>query len=72
MRSGAGLGYDDVEAVDRLVERLESKSGNATELLMGVVDSVPFQRARRQPRAAANEAAGTSRRQPGSLSGGSP
>ena len=61
---GRGLGYDDVEAVDKLVERLESKSGNATELLMGVVDSVPFQKTRRQPAVAANEAAGTSRQQP--------
>jgi Protein of unknown function (DUF1592)/Protein of unknown function (DUF1588)/Protein of unknown function (DUF1585)/Protein of unknown function (DUF1595) len=69
---GRGLGYDDVEAVDKLVERLESKSGNATELLMGVVDSVPFQRARRQQTSVANEAAGTNRRKPGAGSGGSP
>ena len=45
---GRGLEYYDVEAVDRLVERLEKKSGSATELVMGVVESVPFQRTRRQ------------------------
>lgn len=66
-----GLGYDDVEVVDKLVERLDSKSGNATELLIGVVDSVPFQKTRRQPTMAVNDA-GTSRRNPAAGSGGSP
>jgi hypothetical protein len=69
---GRGLGYDDVEAVDKLVERLESKSGNATDLLMGVVDSVPFQKTRRQPAVVVNDAAGTSRQIPSGGSGGSP
>jgi hypothetical protein len=69
---GRGLGYDDVEAVDKLVERLESKSGNATELLLGVVDSVPFQKTRRERAAAANADAGTGRRQPSAGSGDSP
>jgi Protein of unknown function (DUF1592)/Protein of unknown function (DUF1588)/Protein of unknown function (DUF1587)/Protein of unknown function (DUF1585)/Protein of unknown function (DUF1595)/Planctomycete cytochrome C len=69
---GRGLGYDDVAVVDELVERLESKSGNATELLMGVVDSVPFQKTRRQPAVAVNGAAGTGRHQPSAGSGGSP
>jgi hypothetical protein len=67
---GRGLEYHDVEAVDKLVERLESKSGNATELVMGVVDSVPFERARRQQ--AASAAAEASRHEPGATSGGSP
>jgi hypothetical protein len=61
-----------VEAVDKLVERLEQKSGNATELLMAVVDSVPFQKARRQPPEAANEAARISRQKLSAGSGGSP
>ncbi len=69
---GRGLGYDDVEAVDKLVARLESTSGNATELLMGVVDSVPFQKSRRQPAMALNDDAGTSRLKPSAGSGGSP
>ena len=45
---GRGLGYHDVEAVDRLVERLESTAAARRELLMGVVISVPFQRTRRR------------------------
>ena len=69
---GRGLGYDDVAVVDELVERLDSKSGNATELLMGVVDSVPFQKTRRQGAVAVNGAAGTGRQQPSAGSGGSP
>jgi Protein of unknown function (DUF1585) len=62
---GRGLEYHDVEAVDRLVERLESKGGNATELLKGVVDSVPFQRGRIQETVAANQGGGKGRREPG-------
>jgi Protein of unknown function (DUF1592)/Protein of unknown function (DUF1588)/Protein of unknown function (DUF1587)/Protein of unknown function (DUF1585)/Protein of unknown function (DUF1595)/Planctomycete cytochrome C len=69
---GRGLGYYDVEAVDKLVERLESKSGNAIELLIGVVDSVPFQKARRRPTVVTNEADGTSGQKSGAGSGGSP
>jgi hypothetical protein len=44
--TGRGLGYHDVGAVDAIVERLEMDHGRATALLMGVVESVPFQRAR--------------------------
>ena len=69
---GRGLAYDDVAVVDELVERLESKSGNATELLLGVVDSVPFQKTRRQSAVAVNAAAGTGPRNPTAGSGGSP
>jgi hypothetical protein len=71
---GRGLGYHDVEAVDRLVERLASKKGSARELVMGVVDSVPFQRARRQDTAASNEAVKVMRGKAGAFSGsgGSP
>jgi mono/diheme cytochrome c family protein len=69
---GRGLGYDDVETVDRLVERLERNNGNAADLVMGVVESVPFQRIRREQRTAVNEAAETTRRKPVAASGGSP
>ena len=69
---GRGLEYHDVEAVDKLVERLEQKSGNAIELLMGVVDSVPFQKARRQPPEAAHAAARISGQNLSAGSGGSP
>jgi hypothetical protein len=58
---GRGVEYYDVEAVDALVGKLESKGGSAAELLLGVVESVPFQRSRRQPTLAANEAETTSR-----------
>jgi hypothetical protein len=62
---GRGLGYHDVEAVDLLVERLESTGGHATELLKGVVDSVPFQRGRIDEAVAANQGGGEGRREPG-------
>ncbi len=66
---GRGLEYHDVEAVDRLVERLESTGGNATELLKSVVDSVPFQRGRIQETIAANQAGGVVRHEPGAETG---
>jgi mono/diheme cytochrome c family protein len=66
---GRGLGAQDVEVVDRLVERLESEKGNARELVMGVVDSVPFQRARRQDKARENEAVKVMRAKAGAISG---
>ena len=69
---GRGLGYDDVEAVDRLVQRLERKNGSAADLVMGVIESVPFQRIRRQQATAAQEAADNIRRNSGPESGGSP
>jgi hypothetical protein len=69
---GRGLSYDDVEAVDRLVERLEHKNGSAADLLLGVIESVPFQRIRRQQPATVKEAEATPRREPATGSGGSP
>lgn len=44
---GRGLDYHDTEAVDRLVDRLESTGGSAKALILGVVESAPFQRTRR-------------------------
>ncbi len=61
---GRGLDYYDVEATDALVERLESKGGKASELLIGVVESAAFQRTRRPAKSAAPEVAGTSRSEP--------
>jgi Protein of unknown function (DUF1585) len=69
---GRGLGYDDVEVVDKLVERLDSTSGNATDLLMGVADSVPFQKTRRQGAVVVDGTAGTSGEKRLAGSGGSP
>jgi hypothetical protein len=40
---GRGLEYYDVETVDQIVARLESENGRFSALLMGVVESAPFQ-----------------------------
>jgi hypothetical protein len=45
---GRGLEYDDVETVDRIVERLDKDGGRFSALLMGVIESPPFQQ-RRNP-----------------------
>ncbi len=45
---GRGLDYNDVEAVDRIVERLEKENGRPSALLAGVIESAPFQK-RREP-----------------------
>jgi hypothetical protein len=45
---GRGLAYYDVEAVDRIVERLEKENGRFSALLVGIVESAPFQK-RRNP-----------------------
>jgi hypothetical protein len=44
---GRGLDYYDVQAVDELVARIEKDGGRASALLMGIIESVPFQRRRR-------------------------
>jgi Protein of unknown function (DUF1592)/Protein of unknown function (DUF1588)/Protein of unknown function (DUF1587)/Protein of unknown function (DUF1585)/Protein of unknown function (DUF1595)/Planctomycete cytochrome C len=45
---GRGLEYDDVETVDRIVDRLDRDGGRFSALLMGVIESTPFQQ-RRNP-----------------------
>ena len=44
---GRGLEYRDVEAVDAIVARLEKNGGRFSSLLLGVIDSPPFQKQRR-------------------------
>jgi hypothetical protein len=44
---GRGLDYHDVQSVDALVDRIEKQNGSASALLMGIVESTPFQRRRR-------------------------
>jgi hypothetical protein len=44
---GRSLGYGDTEAVDRIVDDLERSGGRFSALLVGVIDSVPFERERR-------------------------
>jgi hypothetical protein len=43
---GRGLEYYDVDAVDRIVAQLQKQDGKFSALLMGVVESVPFQERR--------------------------
>jgi hypothetical protein len=43
---GRGLEYYDVEAVDRIVDKLEKDQGRFSTLLLGVIESVPFQQRR--------------------------
>ena len=43
---GRGLDYYDVEAVDQIVNRLEAEKGRFSALLMGIIESSPFQKRR--------------------------
>jgi hypothetical protein len=60
---GRGLEYYDVETVDRIVDRLEKENGRFSALLMGVVESTPFQKRRESAMFSSNEpSAGSSGR----------
>ncbi|WP_161602476.1 DUF1592 domain-containing protein [Tautonia marina] len=43
---GRGLEYHDVQTVETLVDRLEANDGRASELILGIIESAPFQRRR--------------------------
>ena len=43
---GRGLDYHDVETVDQIVERVDREGGRFSALLMGVIESAPFQKRR--------------------------
>jgi hypothetical protein len=43
---GRGLDYNDVETVDRIVERMDRDKGRFSALIMGVIESAPFQKRR--------------------------
>jgi hypothetical protein len=43
---GRGLDYYDVDSVDRIVARLAGEEGRFSALVMGVVESAPFQKTR--------------------------
>ena len=45
---GRGLEYYDVATVDQIVERLEQAGGKPSALLLGIVESTPFQKTRSQ------------------------
>ena len=44
---GRGLDYRDTLTVDQLVDRLEKENGRASALLLGIIESAPFQRRQR-------------------------
>jgi hypothetical protein len=44
---GRGLESYDVETVDQIVDRVEAADGRASALVLGVIESAPFQRTRR-------------------------
>ena len=50
---GRGIEYHDVEAVDAIVDRIEKQGGRFSALLMGVIESAPFQKRRESPSAIA-------------------
>ena len=43
---GRGLEYYDAEAVDQIVARLDKEDGRFSALLMGIIESAPFQKRR--------------------------
>jgi len=46
--TGRGMEYYDVETIDRIVKRLDDNDGQFSALLMGVIESAPFQKMRTQ------------------------
>ena len=46
--TGRGVEYYDVETIDQIVKRLVDNDGRFSALLMGVVESAPFQKMRTQ------------------------
>ena len=50
---GRGLEFYDVHAVDQIVDRLDLENGRFSALLLGIVESAPFQK-RRNPHAPAD------------------
>jgi hypothetical protein len=44
---GRGMEYYDIETIDNIVQRLEKENGRFPALLMGVIESAPFQKQRR-------------------------
>jgi hypothetical protein len=45
---GRGMEYYDMETIDQVVQRLDGAEGRFSALLMGVIESAPFQKMRRQ------------------------
>lgn len=45
---GRGLEYYDLETIDQIVARLEREDGRFSALLMGIIESAPFQKQRKE------------------------
>ena len=45
---GRGTEYYDIETIDQIVQRLERDNGRFSALLMGIIESAPFQKMRTQ------------------------
>jgi mono/diheme cytochrome c family protein len=60
---GRGLDYYDVQAVDEIVSRIEKAEGRPSALVMGVIESAPFQK-RRAPETSAAEPGKTDAKTP--------
>jgi len=56
---GRGMEYYDAETVDQIVQRLDQQGGRFSALLMGVVESAPFQKMRMRPTDVASNASET-------------
>lgn len=48
---GRGVEYYDTETLDQLVHRLEAADARPSALLLGIIESAPFQQRRREPAA---------------------
>jgi hypothetical protein len=46
--TGRGTEYYDTETIDEIVQRLNGNEGRFSALLMGVIESAPFQKMRTQ------------------------
>ena len=56
---GRGVDYYDVETVDQIVARLDQREGRFSALLMGIIESAPFQKRRVAPVIAASSSTST-------------
>ena len=56
---GRGTEYYDIETVDQIVKKLDQEDGRFSALLMGVIESAPFQKQRNAATLAAVEKPGT-------------
>ena len=45
---GRGTDYSDVDTIDGIVARLKANDGRFSALLMGIIESAPFQKMRLQ------------------------